>query len=1361
MLERTEQDNRVLSLMTDIAWVASADGSKILDLNNSFADVYGYSVEDFVANPELWIEVVHPDDLEIAQESQERLIATGQAEAEYRIISRNGSIRWIQDRKKIFADDATNPWQMVGIASDVTERKEAENRARTNWERLELIIDSARIGTWEWDMAANVIFINARWAEIVGYTPAELEPFTVQVWQELCHPDDWQRSEAMLSSHLRSKGEYYDQEYRMRHKDGHWVWVHSRAKVTNWSPDGKPLKMVGTYTDISTRKQAEEELREQQLFAQIVLNSLSAEIAVVDQDGRIVAVNEPWQQFAQENNGTSAACLPVGVNYLDVCARAIKTDGDESAAAVLEGIQQVLSGARSRFDLEYPCDSPSKSRWFGMRVVPISQAQGGAVISHEDITARKQAEDALRQSEERFRTVVATIAEGLLVLDADGEVILMNNSADNLLGRIDERLLEGSVSWSSFASLREDGSPFPPEMYPWNETLCTGQAQGNVVMGISQPDESVLWISVNSQPIYNQHNSSRHNSSQVGSTPDAVLITLRDITERKEAEAAIRQREAILGGVAFAAERFLVGQDWEDEIDAILSRLGEAAEVSRVYVLQVGQDESGRWLEETSHEWCAPGISPHKDSLAARDTELDAGAIGQWIWTLDQGEVVMGNPGEFSAEQQAFLAARGICSIAVVPVIVKDELWGAMGFDRCNTVRTWSNTEMEALKTAVNSLGTAIERQQGEATLRESRKRLSNIIESADVGTWEWNVQTGETFFNQRWAEIVGYTLDELAPVSIQTWLDLCHPEDLALSGELLERHFSGELDYYDCECRMKHKDGHWVWVQDRGRIIHRDEEGNPLWMYGTHADVSIRRKAEEDLRLSAASLREAQKIAKVGSWSWDTARDELSWSEGLFMIFDLDSAQLHGEPVDIYPYIHPDDRKRIKSPYDLNSENAVVAPIEYRIITREGRIKHLISQRATVSNGKGQVTHFFGIFQDITERKQAEAESIARQSAERASAAKSEFLSRMSHELRTPMNSILGFAQLLNMSRKEPLSSTQHTRVKQILKAGEHLLRLINEVLEISRIEAGRLDISAEAVDVAQIVREVVELTEPLTVEKQIRVHSEIDGQKPVYVTADLQRLKQVLINLVSNGIKYNQDFGSVRLRSEQTSQGRMRISVEDSGPGISADLQQRLFQPFDRLGAEQTRVEGTGLGLALSHRLVALMGGEIGVDSTPGRGSIFWVEFPAARRPAYTGGRPATREHPGFEQIAQSAKTLLYVEDNLANFELVRQVMAEEQHVELVWAMSGTAGLELARQRQPDLILLDLHLPDIHGSEVLRTLRAETHTRQIPVLVISADATPGQIEKLHQAGADAYLTKPLNVLKFINAVQTYLKSE
>jgi PAS domain S-box-containing protein len=442
-----------------------------------------------------------------------------------------------------------------------------------------------------------------------------------------------------------------------------------------------------------------------------------------------------------------------------------------------------------------------------------------------------------------------------------------------------------------------------------------------------------------------------------------------------------------------------------------------------------------------------------------------------------------------------------------------------------------------------------------------------------------------------------------------------------------------------------------------------------------------------------------------------------------------------------------------VKKDREVLASEHVVDIAEEPIETLDNGARILHTRKIAIRDERGTPRYLLGISEDITDRKNAEAAAdAARAEAERANLAKSEFLSRMSHELRTPLNAVIGFGQLLEL---DDMDARQGESVEQILKAGRHLLDLINEVLDISRIESGTMTMSLEPVHLGSVLAEALSLIRPLADAAQVRLIAHPSECADLHVHADQQRLKQVLINLLSNAVKYNRRGGEVSVRCAQLAERRIEVAVADTGHGMSAEQLERLFEPFDRLGAERTHVEGTGLGLSLSKGLIEAMAGAITAESQPATGTTIRIQLDGADEPAEAATARTNAPLSANGTPREAPTTVVYIEDNLSNLKLVEQVLEHLPHVRLIPAMQGKLGIELIRQHHPDLILLDLHLPDLHGREVLEQLKRDAATAAMPVVVLSADATPAQLERLLAAGAAGYLTKPIDVEALLNTVR------
>jgi PAS domain S-box-containing protein len=654
------------------------------------------------------------------------------------------------------------------------------------------------------------------------------------------------------------------------------------------------------------------------------------------------------------------------------------------------------------------------------------------------------------------------------------------------------------------------------------------------------------------------------------------------------------------------------------------------------------------------------------------------------------------------------------------------------------------------------------EQREAELALQRSEEHFRRLIENGSDLLMISAVDGPLMYVSPSAERLLGYTPAEmLAKVPG----DVVHPDDVERVMDVLRAIAAAPGTVHRVIWRIRHRDGSWRVMEALGRTLSPDSGADGIVVNGR--DVTEQRAAEAEVVRQRAFFEEILNGIDAGLMVMDAecrfeyaspvAVPDPEIREWLIGRTNEEYVQKRG----LAPEIGAERQASMDAVIRTRQPHSFVQAVPQA----EGGTRHVMRRLVPVLDEQGQVMRMIGYSVDITERKAieeqlraatAEAER-ARHEAEQANRAKSEFLSRMSHELRTPLNSILGFAQVLEDVSLPP---EYRAGVRHILNGGRHLLNLINEVLDIARIEADQQPMSLEPVMVQAAIREAVDMVRPLAAARGIWVGEVPHPAAERYVRADRQRLTQVLLNLLSNAVKYNRAQGTVRIGCEpvrdQAGQERLRIRVTDDGPGIAPERRDQLFVPFARLGAEHTAVEGTGLGLALSQRLATVMGGALMLERSGDEGSTFCVDLQPVANPL--AGAPAMAARAERGAVSHPPATLLYVEDNLANLSLVETILLPRPEWRLVPALQGRLGLELAFEHAPDVVLLDLHLPDVHGRDVLRELRADPRTAHTPVVIISADATPRTMDALLGEGADAFLTKPLDVRAFLSTVEEML---
>lgn len=626
------------------------------------------------------------------------------------------------------------------------------------------------------------------------------------------------------------------------------------------------------------------------------------------------------------------------------------------------------------------------------------------------------------------------------------------------------------------------------------------------------------------------------------------------------------------------------------------------------------------------------------------------------------------------------------------------------------------------------------ERKRAERQLEDQKARLDYILRGTNAGTWEWNVQTGETVFNERWAEMVGYSLAEISPTSVETWRWLTHPDDLLQAERLLKDCFAEKSEFYECECRMKHKDGSWIWILDRGRVATWTEDGRPEWMYGTHQDITERKQIE-------AALKEVQRMAGLGYWIWDVKTGDVIWSDEVYTIFQLDPGTFKPNIDSILSLSAPwpEDQARDKELIQKALQTREQGQYDQRFLRPDGSVGHYHSTFQGEYDDNGDLVRIKGSVLDVTERNRA------LEQAEAANQAKSTFLANMSHEIRTPINGVMGMLQILGTT---PLNAEQREFVDNALGSTRRLTRLLADILDLSRIEAGKIDITMEPFDLRDIIGGVAQLFAPAAKEKGLELRMNVDPAIPSILLGDAVRLQQVLNNLVGNAIKFTAK-GHVELDvhplpSLRADTSRLLFSVSDTGIGIPEKWLGKLFQPFTQAEGSFTRsFQGAGLGLAISKNIVNLLGGDITAESEEGAGSTFHFTIPCI--PAET---EPTRSVESKRQAVAGLKVLVVEDEAVSRMvvtELLKRLGHKSQAVE-----NGRQALEKIRQDTFDAVLMDVQMPTMDGVEATQAIRkgeAGQANTNIPIIAMTAYAMSGDKETFLDAGMDGYITKPVDM--------------
>lgn len=1196
---------------------------------------------------------------------------------------------------------------LYSIIHDITSREQARIALAESEAKYRLLFTNNPQPLWVHDQAGlRFLAVNDTAVAHYGYSRAEFLAMRVS---DLLLPEDQGDLPDCLAP--ASPVPELSGALRYRCKDGTMRWMDMATHAMVF--EGRAACLV-VGSDITARKQIELALQESEArYWRLVEQSPEA---IVVHDGKAVVYASP---AALEMVGLVTAEEIIGQPILSFLRAADRP-------LVQQRMAQVFQRNLPTPSVTLPVVRPDGQELVvELSGIPIQyQGRPAVQVILQDITERTRLAAALQTSEARHRSLVETSPDAVFLLDLDGRILFCNQQGALLHGVAHPDDLVG-VSALRFVA--------PADHTHFQAALQRTSEAGsiyNVEYTLVRHDGSQYAIEFNATLL-----------RDAAGAPQTLLAIKRDISARKQAEQALRESETLYRSLIETSPDAIILTTVEGDIllcnerAAILYGFDNAITMrgSNTFgLVDPEEQQTARELVRASLRFQAG--PEYQSMMLRRDGSSFPAAVNMSVLHNVAGHTT---------------ALLGISRDISAQLRIED------------TLRTYALQQ-----TAVADLGRqALVVQDLSALMQTAAATCTELLDTEYAGILEY-VAAGDLF--RGWASIglpnpTSYPLSGTGPS--QSAYALHSAEPVILLDLATETRF--QLD----PVLQEHGIVSGVALAIRGG-------GQPFGVLSVH---TARRRT-----FTPAEIGFLQSIANllgnaVASRRAEEGRVKLAHTLGLLLesvgegIYGLDhearctfinragATMLGYSPADLlgralHPIIHhsyPDG-----SPYPAED-----CPILQTLAT--GRRCQVTDVILWQHDGSPLPVDYFSYpiledgvhtgavvtFVDIRARRQAEAVRRAGLAAEEANAAKNEFLSRMSHELRTPLNAVLGFAQILEMGTLTP---AQTESLGYILRAGRHLLTLINEVLDITRVESGQVTIEQVPVTVGDLLQESLDLVRPLAALRQVQLTLELPEATLPSVRGDRLRLLQVLLNLLTNAVKYNRLGGAVTLRCESAAD-RIHILVRDTGPGLTPAQVARLFTPFERLGAEQSEIEGSGLGLALSRRLVEAMEGTIGVTSVPGQGSTFWVNLaaggvvPPVPVVVPAGGAPVVRP-------AGVTRTVLYIEDNVSNLRLVERILESRPNIKLLAAMQGQLGLDLALEQAPDLILLDLQLPDLPGAEVLRRLRANPLTAATPVVIVSADATPAQMARLRRAGADIYLTKPLDVRQLLEVVDALL---
>ncbi len=1329
----------------------------------SMVKLTGYSLEDI--NRLGWYQAVFADQdvREKARQRMERMRLGDHLRGEDWMITRKDGARRTVSIHTAPCGFADGEPLVLAVMQDITERKCAEAERDTHLLRLRNILEGTRAGTWEWNVQTGETVFSDYWAAILGYRLDELQPVTIQTWLDRVHPDDLDLSNRRLQAHFAGDTPSYECEARMRHKDGRWVWVLDRGKVIQRNDDGQPVWMYGTHLDITDHKQAELDLRESEARYRELFDYAPDAYLIMEADTGVIAQCNP--AAARMLGGEPSQIIGLTPERI---SPPVQADGQSSHVAAAERMETVLREGELSF--EWIHRRLDGSDFWADVIVRRMYFQGRTVllVSWRDITEHKHLETRLRDNELRWKFALEGSGQGVWDWDIPSGDVYFSPQWKAMLGFEDEELPNRFEEWNSRLH-PEDQARVLTRL----ESYLEGKLpEFTVEFRIRQKKGDYRWVqgrgmllerNATGQPIrmigvhididdrklaeYRVLESEALLRATIDATADGIMVVDGDgrlLTANQRFQSLWKIPEALIVEkddaklLGFVVDQLAHPRDFIELVQRLYASDATAFDQiefkdGRIFERYTAPVAFG---ETRARIWSFRDITEGKRVEAAlrfsEEKLRHAQAVARnGSWTLDcvTNELdwseetcrIFGMRSGEEVDFDAFMAKVHPGDRDRVGSVWSAALGGApydieyrIAVDGDRWVRERAEISFAADGTPLTAVGTVqdiSERLQAEIALKESHRLLQSIIETLPVRVFWKDRECRYLGCNTLFARDAGESspADIIGKVDCQLgWNDqqeLYRADDLAVMATGIARQ-----PYEEPQTTPT---GNTIWLRTSKAPL-RDVRGDIIGILGVYEDVTPEWMMREELRTSRERLELALQGANDGLWDLNLETGETYFSPRWYTMLGYRQDELPATIETWRNLVHPEDLPVAEAAVAAYREGATERyEIEFRMRHREGHWIDILSRANLARDEQGrllQPLRLVGTHVDITERKRLEREMAeARYRAEYANRAKNDFLANMSHEIRTPMNAILGLTHLVLGT---DLTPRQHDYLDKVQTASQALLGLLNDILDSAKIEAGRLELDPQPVDLGALVGSVLELFTVPAQHKGLCLSATLAPELARPLLGDPLRLRQVLLNLIGNAVKFS-ERGEVRVIVEALDPDSAGVTlgarVEDTGIGMTADQQAALFTPFQQGDSSITRhYGGTGLGLAITRRLIDLMGGTIKVDSTPGQGSVFRFTARLPWAPAVPDHlAPATLANPPQARAAPlSGARILVVDDEPANLTvaggLLRRLGLSPQLVS-----SGQAAFDHCRRERYAAILMDVQMPELDGLETTRRLR------------------------------------------------------